>query len=161
MSLHLRIHHGCYGVCQGTVEPVPPLLPSTIPTGIRGGGNWVTVVGECVRKPWKTNQSIPAQVPDTCNCTCGPGFQPDPADPTRCIDINECSTDPCPPGERCINLVGRYMCAPICDKGYENDWIHGGACKGRSHHCEESVNFRNHVRDFNKHVLHPLLCRYT
>ena len=68
---------------------------------------------------------------DSCVCVCGPGFKPDPLDPDKCQDIDECKEDdPCQDGERCINIIGGYRCAPNCSAGYENDWIHGGVCKG-------------------------------
>ena len=49
-------------------------------------------------------------------CLCGEGFT---GSPGQCTDINECSTNPCPPGAVCTNLPGGYTCE--CPGGSSGD----------------------------------------
>ncbi|XP_069783386.1 adhesion G protein-coupled receptor E1-like isoform X2 [Narcine bancroftii] len=48
--------------------------------------------------------------------TCSSGYQIDPNSQTDCIDINECTNDPCKPSKKCINTVGSYRCT--CKNGF-------------------------------------------
>uniref|UniRef100_A0A7E4V2M4 EGF-like domain-containing protein n=1 Tax=Panagrellus redivivus TaxID=6233 RepID=A0A7E4V2M4_PANRE len=55
-------------------------------------------------------------------CHCRDGFQPDPANPFDCIDIDECKTNnTCTQG--CLNTKGSYLCR--CLEDYENNVVVG------------------------------------
>ncbi|GMR59052.1 hypothetical protein PMAYCL1PPCAC_29247, partial [Pristionchus mayeri] len=56
-------------------------------------------------------------------CICKTGYQliHEFTNPT-CVDINECSSNPCHPGIECVNLPGSFKCAG-CPAGYEGNGI--------------------------------------
>ncbi|KAI1730178.1 EGF-like domain-containing protein [Ditylenchus destructor] len=67
---------------------------------------------------------IPSEQPSGYKCICEWGFKQsgDPNNPT-CIDINECTNNPCYPGSACINLPGSFKCSG-CPKGTIGNGIH-------------------------------------
>lgn len=55
-------------------------------------------------------------------CHCRDGFQPDPANPFECVDIDECrGNNTCT--QLCLNTKGSYLCR--CVEDYENNVIVG------------------------------------
>ncbi|CAI5456586.1 unnamed protein product [Caenorhabditis angaria] len=53
------------------------------------------------------------------NCICDTGYKPSTdIENIYCVDIDECSTNPCHPGIRCLNLPGSFECLG-CPIGYE------------------------------------------
>ncbi|BFZ22809.1 hypothetical protein BsWGS_25848 [Bradybaena similaris] len=63
---------------------------------------------------------------DTGSKSCPEGFQPNPDNPSTCIDINECQTDnPCQ--QKCINLPGSVRCT--CNSGSVIDQTDTTKCK--------------------------------
>nr|WBB28751.1 fibrillin 2-like protein [Yponomeuta cagnagella] len=53
------------------------------------------------------------------SCQCPAGHMLDPADHSRCVDIDECAyNNPCLVQSQCINTVGSYRCA--CGAGFRN-----------------------------------------
>ena len=50
-------------------------------------------------------------------CQCVGGYTPDPANPSRCIDLDECSANNGDCQHKCHNAEGSYSCS--CDKGYQ------------------------------------------
>ncbi|XP_051898097.1 adhesion G protein-coupled receptor E1-like isoform X2 [Pristis pectinata] len=47
---------------------------------------------------------------------CPAGYQVDPSDKNKCIDIDECEQSPCEPRKRCVNTPSSYWCE--CKDGY-------------------------------------------
>ncbi|KAF5308956.1 hypothetical protein FQR65_LT00038 [Abscondita terminalis] len=68
----------------------------------------------------------------------------------ECEDINECESNPCKRGEKCLNLNGRYQCIPLiyCKSGYELNEA-GNACEDinectrGTHKCKNSQICKN------------------
>ncbi|XP_060536861.1 fibulin-1-like [Cylas formicarius] len=67
-----------------------------------------------------------------------------------CEDINECESNPCPKGLKCLNFNGRYECSsPLqCKIGYElneagDECIDVNECSRGSHKCNRSQICKN------------------
>ncbi|KAF5288361.1 hypothetical protein FQA39_LY15451 [Lamprigera yunnana] len=68
----------------------------------------------------------------------------------ECEDIDECESNPCKRGEKCLNLNGKYQCIPLiyCKSGYELNEA-GTACEDinecarGTHKCKNSQICKN------------------
>ncbi|CAD6193661.1 unnamed protein product [Caenorhabditis auriculariae] len=58
-----------------------------------------------------------SEVKYKCLCDWGYKVSPDASNPT-CVDVDECSSNPCHPGMDCINLPGTFTCSG-CPPGYQ------------------------------------------
>jgi len=81
-------------------------------------GNWEG--STCDKCALKCSQ--PQQIDELCKqCLCPEGFEVDPSDANKCIDIDECSLPnrqrPCDIHVGCKNLIGSFKCG-TCPSGY-------------------------------------------
>jgi len=104
-------------------------------------------VDECTTGLWGAKPSLtgkPCLSQEVCINTygaftcCPPGWKRDPADASRCSDIDECITGlwsvqpssntnaPCRSQDACVNLVGTFSCCPT---GYTRDEINQTSCR--------------------------------
>ena len=76
------------------------------------------------------------------DCVCDTGYEYDDTD-NSCININECSPNPCENGGTCTDLVNTYSC--VCVPGYTDDNCttiiecpceNGGTCGSGATACE-------------------------
>lgn len=96
----------------------------------------------------------------------------------RCQDLNECLSNPCKRGEKCLNLMGSFRCVPKiqCSFGYEPN-EDGEACVdinecAREHRCKSTQICKNgpgyyicecppgHRLDHNKECVDINECQY-
>ena len=54
-------------------------------------------------------------------CHCSPGYQNING---KCVDINECDSNPCAADRECVNLIGSFHC--ICKSGYTQTILPNG-----------------------------------
>ncbi|KAK4871917.1 hypothetical protein RN001_016041 [Aquatica leii] len=112
----------------------------------------IKCIGECQQKlvpsttniiPTQHNPIISGQLKK-----CLPGYRMN--QKGECEDIDECESNPCKRGEKCLNLNGRYQCIPLiyCKSGYELNEA-GTACEDinecarGTHKCKNSQICKN------------------
>ncbi|CAI5454134.1 unnamed protein product [Caenorhabditis angaria] len=85
----------------------------------------------------------------TCSCDHGYRKTEDIRNPT-CVDVNECSSNPCSPGIECVNIPGSYFChgCPIGFKMSENGCVDIDECKTRHNPCDPLVECRNLIGSY-------------
>ena len=70
-------------------------------------------------------------------CECKNGFDAEGSDGKLCLDVDECATDPCQNGARCINGAARYDCQ--CGPG----WV-GTTCLVNVNECNQ-IGYPEHT----------------
>lgn len=72
-------------------------------------------------------------------CKCAKGFIPS---PNGCVDIDECSDNPCHPSAYCENTPGSYRCS--CSAKMVGDAYGGAGCL-RSNDCDDNTDCADHL----------------
>lgn len=113
----------------------------------------IKCVGDCLNK--KTTPPTTKIVPTQPNAIisgqfkkCLPGYQMN--QKGECEDIDECQSNPCKRGEKCLNLNRRYQCIPFiyCKSGYElneagTECEDINECTRGTHKCKSSQICKN------------------
>lgn len=113
----------------------------------------IKCIGDCLNKKTTTSPTklVPTQHHPIISGQfkkCLPGYTMNQRG--ECEDIDECKSNPCKRGEKCLNLNGRYQCIPFihCKSGYELNEAGTGCedvneCTRGTHKCKSSQICKN------------------
>ena len=96
------------------VKKIMPLKKFSVQKKVRASPFWDLSPQNARFKPVK--EEICSDTEGSYECICDNGYE---MKGTRCIDINECLYDRCPPIYNCRNSIGSYFCD--CTKGFAYD----------------------------------------